>query len=105
MRRAIHLAQLEILTPVLLLTREATRAALPSVTVAPISDTIRGLCSEVPVGPENGLERVAVVNLDQITTVPTSQLGRRIGYLLPDQEEHLAEAMVNAFDLDLPIFR
>lgn len=105
MRRAIHLAQLEAPTPVLVLTREATRAALPSVTVAPISDRIRGLCSEVPVGPENGLDQVLVVNLDEITTLPAAKLGRRIGYLLPDQEERLAEAMVNAFDLDIPIFR
>lgn len=105
MRRAIYLAHLEILMPVLVLTREATRSVLPTVTVAPISDEIRGLCSEIVVGRENGLNRTAAVQLDEIMTLPTGLLDRRIGYLLPEQELLLAEAMVNAFDLDVPIFR
>ncbi|MGH2217811.1 type II toxin-antitoxin system PemK/MazF family toxin, partial [Enterococcus faecalis] len=68
-------------------------------TVAPITSTVRGLSTEVPVGPANGLDHPSVVNLDNIVTVPTASLGRHIGYLLPGQETDLTEAIHAAFDL------
>ena len=40
-----------------------------------------------------------VVSCDNILTVPTSTLGRRIGYLQPAQEVDLAESIRAAFDL------
>ena len=36
----------------------------------------------------------------RIQTIPKAQLGRLIGYLHPDQEPALAEAINLAFDLD-----
>jgi len=98
--RPIHIAQLDKARPVLLLTRELVRPHLTRVTVAPITTTSRGLSTEVPVGPANGLEAQCVVSCDNIVTVPTSALGRQIGVLLPDQEDTLTEAMHAAFDLD-----
>ena len=62
--------------------------------------TIRGLSTEVPVGSANGLDRDSVVSCDDILTVPTSALGRHIGYLLPPQEAELTDAIRAAFDLD-----
>ncbi|MFY9826671.1 MAG: type II toxin-antitoxin system PemK/MazF family toxin, partial [Thermoanaerobaculia bacterium] len=41
--RAIHVAQLDKARPVLILTRELVRPHLRTVTVAPITTTIRGL--------------------------------------------------------------
>jgi mRNA interferase MazF len=35
-----------------------------------------------------------------VQTIPKLQLGRLIGYLLPDQEADLSEAIRSAFDLD-----
>jgi mRNA interferase MazF len=70
------------------------------VTVAPITTTIRGLSTEVPVGPPNGLEHRCVISCDNIVTVPKSALGRQIGYLLPAQEAALTAAIHAAFDLD-----
>ena len=87
--------------PVLVLTREAVQPHLTALTVAPITSRIRGLQTEVPVGARNGLDHESVVNLDNITTVPVALLGRRVGYLLEDQEEALAEALIAAFDLEL----
>ena len=98
--RPIHIAQLDKARPVLLLTRELVLPHLTRVTVAPITTTSRGLSTEVPVGPANGLEAQCVVSCDNIVTVPTSALGRQIGVLLPDQEDTLTEAMHAAFDLD-----
>lgn len=97
--RPIHAARLDKSRPVLVLTRELVRPHLSRVTVAPITSTIRGLSTEVPVGAANGLGHDSVVSCDNIVTVPTSALGRHIGYLLPDQEDQLAGAIRAAFDL------
>ena len=70
------------------------------VTVAPITGTIRGLSTEVPVGPANGLDKPCVISCDNIVTVPASALGTQIGFLLPGQEAALAAAIHAAFDLD-----
>ncbi len=98
--RAIHTAQLDRIRPVLILTRELVRPHLARVTVAPITTTIRGLSTEVPVGVVNGLESDGVVSCDNIATVPTDALGRQIGRLLPGQEPALSVAIRAAFDLE-----
>jgi mRNA interferase MazF len=98
--RPIHLAQLDKQRPVVVLTRELVRPYLTRVTVAPITTTIRGLSTEVPVGKQNGLERTSVISCDNIVTVPKTALGRQIGHLLPAQEARLTAAIHAAFDLD-----
>jgi mRNA interferase MazF len=84
---------------VVVLTRELVRPHLRRVTVAPITSTVRGLSTEVPVGKRNGLEQESVVSCDNVTTIEVESLGEQIGYLLPDQEAALAEAINVAFDL------
>jgi mRNA interferase MazF len=98
--RPIHLARLDKPRPVLILTREIVRPYLTNVTVAPITSTIRGLSTEVPVGVVNGLDRDSVASCDNIVTVPTSAIGSQLGYLLESQEATLTEAIRNAFDLE-----
>jgi mRNA interferase MazF len=97
--RPIHVAQLDRGRPVLILTRELVRPVLARVTVAAITRTIRGLSTEVPVGVANGLEHESAVSCDNIVTIPTTALGRQIGFLLPAQEGGLADAIRAAFDL------
>jgi mRNA interferase MazF len=70
------------------------------VTVAPITTSARGLSTELPVGPANGLDADGVVSCDNIVTIPASTLGRHIGVLLPAQEGGLSAAIRAAFDLD-----
>jgi mRNA interferase MazF len=98
--RPIHAAHLDKTRPVVVLTRELVRPYLDRVTVAPITTTVRGLSTEVAVGPANGLDRQCVISCDDIVTVPANALGRLIGYLLPDQEAALTAAIHAAFDLD-----
>jgi mRNA interferase MazF len=98
--RPIHAARLDKPRPVVVLTRELVRPYLDRVTVAPITSTVRGLSTEVPVGPANGLDRRCVISCDNIVTVPASALGRQLGYLLPAQETALTAAIHAAFDLD-----
>lgn len=98
--RPIHVARLDKARPVLVLTREVVRPHMNSVTVAPISTTVRGLSTEVPLGHANGLEEPCVVACDHVTTIPTRALGRQIGHLLDEQEATLTDAIHAAFDLD-----
>ena len=101
--REICLARLDKTRPVLVLTRAAARPAMTKVTVAPITSTVKGLSSEVPVGPRNGLDHDGVVSLDNVLTIPADRLGRTVGFLGEEQEEALARAVVLAYDLDIPL--
>jgi mRNA interferase MazF len=98
--RPIHVARLDKARAVLVLTRELVRPHLNTVTIAPITTTIRGLSSEVSVDAANGLAEPSVVSCDNITTVPSDALGEQIGVLLNSQEPTLSQAIVASFDLD-----
>jgi mRNA interferase MazF len=98
--RPIYTARLDKTRPVVVLTRELVRPYLARVTVAPITTTIRGLSTEVPVGRANGLVQPSVISCDNILTVPKIVLGKQIGYLLPAQEAVLSAAIHAAFDPD-----
>jgi mRNA interferase MazF len=98
--RPIHIARLDKPRPVVVLTRELIRPRLTNVTVAPITSTIRGLSTEVLVDRRNGLDHPSAISCDNIQTIPKIQLGRLIGYLFPDQEPSLSEAITLAFDLE-----
>lgn len=101
--REICLVRLDKTRPALVLTREAARGAMTKVTVAPITTTVKGLSSEVRVGPDNGLDHECAVALDNVVTVPVELLGRTIGFLRAEQEVELARALVLAYDLELPL--
>lgn len=98
--RPIHRARLDKTRPVLVLTRELVRPHLNTVTVVPITTTVRGLSTEVALGMANGLEDQCVVACDHITTIPVAGLGEQIGRLLDHQEPELSDAIRAAFDLD-----
>ena len=97
--RPIHVARLDKARPVLILTRELVRPHLRTVTVAPITTTIRGLSSEVGVDAANGLTEPSVVSW-QHHHHSSDALGEQIGVLLDSQEPALSEAIAAAFDLD-----
>ena len=101
--REICLAHLDKTRPVLVLTRDTARASMTKVTVAPITSTVKGLSSEVPVGPVEGLDHTCAISLDNVLTIPSSRLGRTLGLLSPAQEKALARAIALAYDLDLPL--
>src|SRR3954454_10823507 len=98
--RPIHVARLDESRPVLVLTREVVRPRLNTVTVAPITTTIRGLSTEVPLTVENGVAGPSGASCGNITTIPKRVLGPQIGILLDRQESVLGDAIRAAFDLD-----
>ena len=66
--------------PVLVLSRQEVIGLLHTVMVAPITSTIRGAPSEVPVGEREGLKHPSAVNLDHVQTVEKSRLVGFIGH-------------------------
>ena len=78
-RGQVWLADLDKRRPVVILTRDPLGRYLPSVIAAPVTSTVRGLSTEVPVGPEDGVPLPSVVNLDNIQLVAKETLVRRVG--------------------------
>ncbi len=67
--------------PVVVLTRDSAIAYLGTVTVAPITSTIRGVPSEVLLNEEDGMKAPCAVNLHNPVTVAKERLGRRVAQL------------------------
>ena len=67
--------------PVLVLTRESALGYLSTVTVAPITSTVRGVPSEVVLTEEDGMKHVCAINLHNVVTVSKEHLGRRVAKL------------------------
>jgi mRNA interferase MazF len=82
--------------PVLILTRQDMIGRLETVTVAPITSTIRGVPSEVVVGPESGLKQASVVNLHHVATVPRQGLRSFVGMVSVPTMERVRDALMFA---------
>jgi mRNA interferase MazF len=67
--------------PVLVLTRESAIGHLATVTVAPITSTIRGVPSEVILDVDDGMKGTCAVNLHNAVTLAQTRLGRRVSKL------------------------
>jgi mRNA interferase MazF len=63
------------------LTRESAIAYLSTVTVAPITSTIRGVPSEVVLNEADGMKTPCAVNLHNAVTISQNRLGRRVAQL------------------------
>jgi mRNA interferase MazF len=81
-------------------TRDGAIPLLANVTVVGITGTVRGLPTEVPLGPQDGLARDCVANCDNLFTIPKRALGQRRGELDPDSLVRLRTALRIALDLD-----
>ena len=86
--------------PVCILTRDAAIDVLASITCAPITRTIRGIRSEVEIGPEQGLPEPCVINCDKLITVPIGLLdGAPVGRL--DEVSRAALDRALRYSLDI----
>src|SRR5262249_27114984 len=88
--------------PVLVLTRSSALRYLSRVTVAPITSTVRGVPSEVMLGPEDGMKGPCAVNLHNVVTVPQSGLGRLVATLEPSRMRDVCIALGFALGCDSP---
>lgn len=84
----------------MIVTRERAIPLLANLTVVGVTSTVRGLPTEVPVGPEHGLGHESVINCDNLATVPKSAFGVRRGALDPQSLARLDQALRIALELD-----
>lgn len=82
------------------LTRDAAIEVLTLVTCAPITRTIRGIRSEVDVGPDEGLPEPSVVSCDNLVTIPQVLLDPEpVGRLGTDRLIALDHALIYALGI------
>ncbi len=79
--------------PVLVLTRDPVADRIGAVVVAACTRTVRGLTSELPLGPEDGMDEVCVASFDNLHTLRKSQLRRHITTLPPARNDQLCSAL------------
>ncbi len=65
--------------PVLVVTRNEVIPNLQRIMVAPITRTIRGLATEVPLDVEDGMAQPCAASFDNLRVVLRSQLTTRVG--------------------------
>lgn len=86
--------------PVCVLTRNAAIAVLNAITCGPITRTIRGIRSEVEVGPAHGLPDQSVISCDNLITIPATLLeSEAVGHLDLDTRVRLDRALRYALDI------
>jgi mRNA interferase MazF len=86
--------------PVLVLTRESAISVLNSVTVAPITSTIRSIPTELLLTEQDGVPYTCAANFDNLQTVPKSNIGDRITRLTSRRMKEAAAAVSFALGLD-----
>ena len=75
--------------PVVLLSREEAYSVRSAVTVAEVTTRMRGIPVEVELGPEDGLPKRCVVNLDTIVTIRKEVFTERITLLKKDKIDQI----------------
>jgi mRNA interferase MazF len=86
--------------PVLVLTRNSAIEYLSTVTVAPITSTIRGVPSEVALNEEDGMKSLCAVNLHNAVTVSQERLGKRVAQLSSARMREVCAALRFAVGCD-----
>ncbi|HVI07558.1 MAG TPA: type II toxin-antitoxin system PemK/MazF family toxin [Candidatus Binatia bacterium] len=79
--------------PVVVLTRSSALSYLSTVTVAPVTSTIRGVPSEVALNQDDGMKAPCAVNLHNAVTVSQQRLGRRIAHLSSLRMDEICAAL------------
>jgi mRNA interferase MazF len=86
--------------PVLILSRDSAIGVLNSVTVAPITATIRSIPTEVVLTEDDGMPSTCAANFDNLQTVPRSNIGERIARLTTQKMKQAAAAVSFALGFD-----
>lgn len=83
----------------MLLSRDRAYRVRTAVTVAVVTRTVRNIPVEVALGPEDGMPRACVVNVDDILTIPQTLLKDRITLLSAERIAAVDSAVRFALDL------
>lgn len=86
------MARLDKVRPIVVLSRDPIGRVLDRVVAAPITSRVRGLATEVLLGPADGVEVESVANLDNLQLVERARLVRRVGRARPATLEAICGA-------------
>ncbi len=78
---------------VVVLTRDSAISYLSTVTVAPVTSTIRGVPSELALDETDGMKGPCAVNLHNAVTVSQGRLGKRVAQLSSQRMSELCAAL------------
>jgi mRNA interferase MazF len=83
--------------PVLVLTRSEAVLVLTWVLVAPVTRTVRGIPTEIPLGPDQGVAELCVASFDNVQPIRRSFLTSRLG-ALADPRRAICDALAAMAD-------
>jgi len=84
--------------PVLVVTRSEAVPVLTWIVVAPISRTVRGIPTEIPLGAEEGLRVNCAASFDNLQPVRRALLVDRVGELGPSRRARICNALAALSD-------
>jgi mRNA interferase MazF len=82
--------------PVVVLTRDEALPRLRNVVVALVTRTVRGIETEVEIGPRDGMPIECAVSLDNLRTVPQAVLTRPLTKLDSTRMDAICRALARA---------
>jgi len=88
--------------PVVVLTRDSAVSYLATVTIAPVTSTIRGVPSEVVLNEKDGMKAPCAINLHNAVTVSQQRLGKCVGQLSSARMHEVCAALRFSLGCDHP---
>lgn len=79
--------------PVLVVTRDVAVPTLGWIVVAPVTRTVRGIPTEIPLGPEQGLRWECAASFDNLQTIRRSFLTAVAAPTTPDRPRLIRAAL------------
>ena len=79
--------------PVLVVTRSDAVPVLSRIVVAPVTRTIRGIPTEVPLGVSHGLPEDCVASFDNLQQIRVGFLTHRVGALAIGERQEICRAL------------
>ncbi len=86
--------------PAVLVSRPEAYSVRSRVITVPLTRTIRGIPTEVRLGPDDGLPKDGVANADEIVTVPRTLLGPHLATLSKKKLTELDAALMFALGIE-----
>ena len=79
--------------PALILTRTGAIKHLNAITVIPITTTIRDVRSQVILDEADGMEKLCVINVDNIQTISREKVGSYVTHLAEERMDEVFDAI------------
>ncbi|MBX3243204.1 MAG: type II toxin-antitoxin system PemK/MazF family toxin [Acidobacteria bacterium] len=86
--------------PALIITRNSAIPLLTSVTVIPITSTIRDNAASIWLDESDGMPKPCVINVDQIQTISKEKIGAYLTHIEPVKMDEVVEAIKFAFGFE-----